>query len=88
MQAKYITLCLVEFFKTLPAGDYHPFIVRNELGLSAEAWGNYARAFLYPHNSKARVALQAVGVTVQSKKNDQVGTHTCFLSTFIKGEGG
>ena len=88
MQAKYITLCLVEYFKTLPAGDYHPFIVRNELGLSAEAWGNYARAFLYPHNSKARIALQYAGVTIQSKKNDREEIPGFFLSTFLKGEGG
>ena len=88
MQAKYITLCLVEFFKNTQAGDYHPFIVRNELGLSAEAWGNYARAFLYPHNSKARVALQGVGVTIQSKKNEREEVPGYFVSTFLKDEGG
>lgn len=88
MQAKYITLCLVEFFKNTPAGEYHPFIVRNELGLSAEDWGCYARAFVYPYNSKARVALKDVGVTIQTKKNDRQDIPGHFLSIFLKGEGG
>lgn len=88
MQEKYITLCLVEFFKNAPAGEYHPFNVRADLGLSDEAWRNYSRAFLYPPNTQAREALSKVGVSIKSRKRQTGEDAPLMVSTFLKAGGG
>lgn len=84
MQAKYITLALVEFFKNAPSGEYHPFNVRAELGMSEEAWRGYSRAFLYPAEAKAREALAAVGVTIKSRDRRKGEDNPFLVSTFLK----
>lgn len=84
MNPKYITLSLVEFFKTAEEGEHHPFNVRTELGLSVETWRMYARAYLYPPASEARQELAKVGVIIRSVKRERVGDQPLMLSIFHK----
>ena len=85
MNIDYKTVALCEYFRRQPDGEYHPAIVREEMGISLSAWRQFTKFHLYPEYSRARDALSQLGVYIKTSKQPRIiEGRPLYISTFVK----
>ncbi len=77
---------LVDYFRLANAGLYHPYALREALGVSNRKWRRCLKGFVYPKDSLGRKALASVGVTIHEhkavrKSNGNLMLHSVFLKS-------
>lgn len=85
MNNKFKTFALCEYFRDKPDGEYYPFTVSTDLGLSNANWRRYALTHLYPEGSEARQERAKVGVSIKTLPTPkEIRGSKIFISTFVK----